>query len=326
MKNVLILFGGNSFEHKVSCMSTKSILENIDKQKFDVTTVGINKNNEWFIYKGEPENIINWENEETENISNIIKFIKKFDVVFPVLHGANGEDGKLQGMLDLFNIRYVGCKTLSSAVSMDKIFSKYIFTYLGIPQIPFIEVTTDISIKEIIKKIGFPMIVKPANGGSSIGISKVTNKKELKKAIVKAKKYDSKVLIEKFIIARELECAIIKDKKLKVSPIGEVKSANEFYDYNAKYENEKSRTIIPADISLDIEEKIKNYAKQAFIGINADSLARIDFLYDEINNKIYLNEINTLPGFTTISMYPQLFIKEGYSYQEVITTLINNAI
>ena len=324
MKNVLILFGGNSFEHEVSCMSAKSILENIDTQKFRITTVGITKGNEWFIYRGILENILDWQKEDNEKISNIIEFIKKFDVVFPVLHGANGEDGRLQGMLDLFNIPYVGCKTLASAVSMDKIFSKYIFSYLGIPQVPFVEITNDLSLKDVVKELGFPMMVKPSNGGSSIGINKVTNKKELKKAISEAKKYDHKVLVEKFIVGRELECAVIEDKRIKISSVGEIKPANEFYDYNAKYENDKSYTIIPADISYEVEEQIKNYAKKAFLGINASSLSRVDFLYDENANEIYLNEINTLPGFTTISMYPQLFINNGYTYQEIITSLINN--
>lgn len=325
MKKVLILFGGNSFEHKVSCMSAKSILNNIDNTKYDVTPVAIDKNNKWYIYKGDIANIEKWHSEYIIEIENIVEFIKQFDIVFPVLHGANGEDGRLQGMLDLFNIKYVGCKTLPSAVCMDKIFSKYIFHYLNIPQVPFTEVTNDISINDIISEINFPMIVKPANGGSSIGISKVNNKKELKKAIKEAYKYDNKVLVEKYVIARELECAVLVDKNIKVSNVGEIKAANEFYDYNAKYENNKSYTIIPADLPDSVVTQIQEYAKKAFIGTNASSLSRVDFFYDEINNEIYLNEINTMPGFTEISMYPQLFINEGYTYKELINILIENA-
>lgn len=325
MKKVLILFGGNSFEYKVSCMSAKSILNNIDNTKYDVTPVAIDKNNKWYIYKGDIANIEKWHNEYIIEIENIVEFIKQFDIVFPVLHGANGEDGRLQGMLDLFNIKYVGCKTLPSAICMDKIFSKYIFNYLNIPQVPFTEVTNDISINDIISEINFPMIVKPANGGSSIGISKVNNKKELKKAIKEAYKYDNKVLVEKYVIARELECAVLIDKNIKVSNVGEIKAANEFYDYNAKYENNKSYTIIPADLPDSVVTQIQEYAKKAFIGTNASSLSRVDFFYDEINNEIYLNEINTMPGFTEISMYPQLFINEGYTYKELINILIENA-
>ena len=325
MKKVLILFGGNSFEHNVSCLSATSILENIDRTKFEVTSVVISKNNEWYLYQDSINHLITWETANIKKIDNIIDFVKSFDIVFPVLHGANGEDGRLQGMLDLFNIKYVGCKTLTSALCMDKVFSKYIFNYLDIPQIPFVGVTEDITLKDIIKTLDFPMIVKPANGGSSIGISKVNNKRELKKAIIEAFNYDKKVLVEKFITARELECAVIYDKGIIISSIGEIKAANEFYDYNAKYENEESYTIVPADLNTNIEEEIKNYAERAFVGVNASSLARIDFLYDEINNKVYLNEINTLPGFTTISMYPSLFINDGYTYTDIITTLIDNA-
>lgn len=324
MKKILILFGGNSFEHHVSCMSAKSILNNIDNLLYDVTPVVISKNNIWYKYKGDINNIDKWYNEYIIEIDNIIDFIKEFDVVFPVLHGANGEDGRLQGMLDLFNIKYVGCKTLSSSLCMDKIFSKYVFNYLEIPQVPFIEVKEDTTINEISSKLSFPLMIKPANGGSSIGTSKANNKKELKKAIKIAQKYDKKVLVEKFIKGRELECACIVDKDIKISNIGEIKSANTFYDYNAKYENDKSYTIIPAELPTEISKKIKEYAKKAFIGINASSLARIDFFYDDNNKQIYLNEINTLPGFTEISMYPQLFINEGYTYQNLITALIEN--
>ena len=325
MKKILILFGGNSFEHKISCMSAKNILENIDRNKYEVTSVGIDYDNKWYLYKDNVKDLENWKNYTNEEIDNIVTFLKMFDIVFPVLHGANGEDGRLQGMLDLFNIKYVGCKTLSSSICMDKIFTKYIIHSLQIPQVPFLEIKTNKNLDNVIKELGFPMIIKPANGGSSIGISKVHTKKELKSAIKEAKKYDSKVIAEKFIHAKELECAILEDKKIMASSVGEIKSANEFYDYNAKYENDKSHIIIPAEIEESIEKQIQEYAKKAFIGINASSLSRVDFLYDEKNNQIYLNEINTLPGFTFASMYPKLFLYNGYSYQSLITTLIENA-
>lgn len=325
MKKVLILFGGKSAEHQVSCQSAKSIMEHIANDRYDVTAVGIDHQNKWFKYNGDIEEIGNWQDQEKEEIDNITNFLKEFDVVFPVLHGAYGEDGKLQGLLDLLEVKYVGCKTLSSAICMDKVISKYLFQALEIQQVPFIELKENDKLKNIIKKLSFPVIVKPANSGSSIGINKANNMKELKSAIKKAKKYDQKVLIEKFIHAKELECAVLVDKDLLVSDVGEIKSANEFYDYNAKYENQKSETIIPADISLEVKEKIREYAKKAFIAANASSLSRIDFFYEEESNQIYLNEINTMPGFTTISMYPKLFINEGYTYQELITTLLENA-
>ena len=182
MKKVLILFGGKSSEHQVSCNSAKSILENIDKNKYSITAVGIDYENNWFKYKGEINKIIDWQNQEREEIDNIIKFVKRFDIVFPVLHGTYGEDGKLQGLLDLTEVKYVGCKTLSSAICMDKVFSKHLFQSLNIPQVPFIELNEQDNLKSIIKKLAFPVIVKPANGGSSIGINKANNIKELKKA------------------------------------------------------------------------------------------------------------------------------------------------
>ena len=322
---VLILFGGISSEHEVSVKSAKSILENIDLKKFNVTTTGISKKNEWFIYNDKVSLLDkNWIKRETKKIDNIIEFLKGFDVVFPITHGNNGEDGKLQGFLDLFQIKYVGSKTLASAIGMDKEFSKIIFKHLNIPQVPYLVINDKkFDVEEVEDRLNYPMIIKPANGGSSIGINKANNRKELLKAIKIAEKYDNKIIIEKFIIARELECALLEDGKLIISDIGEIKPCNEFYDYEAKYK-QKSETIIKANLPDNISDKIKQYAKKAFLGINAKGLARIDFFYEESSNNIYLNEINTLPGFTTISMYPTLISQKNLSYTDLITTLINN--
>ena len=325
MKKVLLLCGGNSTEHEVSLVSAKSILENINTKLFEVTPVIIDYDNIWYEYLDEYQFLNNWQTKNTKIIDNIVEYLYSFDVIFPIIHGYGGEDGKLQGMLDLFNIKYVGCKTLSSAACMDKDFSKMIFTYLEIPQVPFVTLNnSDFRLKDIIKELGFPMIVKPANGGSSIGITKVSSKRGLKNAINEAFKYDSKVVIEKFINARELECAVLEEEDYYISEVGEIKSANEFYDYEAKYENKESYTVIPAELEESVSDKIKEFAEIAFKGINCRGLARIDFFYDEENNQIYLNEINTLPGFTSISMYPKLFINEGISYKDLITKLINN--
>ena len=327
MKKILILFGGNSTEHYISCKSACSILENIDKNLFEVTAVGINLENKWFIYNDEYNylNTGNWIEKNVEEISNIVEFIKKFDVVFPIIHGNNGEDGKLQGMLDMFNIKYVGSNTISSAIGMDKGFSKYIFNQLEIPQTKFLIINDNINIKEIEAKLNYPLIIKPANGGSSIGITKVNNKKELNKAIEIAKKYDNKIIIEEFIKARELEVAVLEDKKLIISEPGEILSSNEWYDYNAKYSNNSSKTIIPNDIPKNIKKLLKEYAKKAFTGINAKGLSRIDFFYKENSNEIFINEINTLPGFTNISMYPKLMANENISFKQLLTKIINNA-
>ena len=326
MKKVLVLCGGNSSEHKVSLISAKSILNNIDNNLFEASTVIIDYDNKWYEYGGKVDYLSEWKQQEYEHIDNIVDYLKKYDVVFPITHGTNGEDGKLQGMLDLFNIKYIGCKTSSSAICMDKDFSKMIFSYLGIPQVPSITITNKkFKIHDIIKKLGLPLIVKPANGGSSIGINKANNKKELKKAIIEAFKYDEKIIIEKFIKARELECGILEDKDFYISEIGEILPANEFYDYNAKYENKNSCTTIPAKLTKEVKDKIIKYVKIAFDGINGKGFARIDFFYDEDNGQLYLNEINTLPGFTEISMYPKLFAYSGIEYKDLITKLINNS-
>lgn len=306
MKKVLLIYGGTSSEHDVSRISAKSIINNIDTNKYILECVEITKNNKWL-----------YNNEE---IINIITFLKKFDVIFPITHGTNGEDGKLQGMLDLFDIKYVGSKWGSSYICMDKVRTKEILNYHKIPQVPF----------EIYEKgknitIPFPVIIKPANGGSSIGIQVANNKKELKKAIKLAYKYDKKIIVEKFIEVQELECAILEDKELIISEVGEIISANNFYDYQAKYENKESKTLIPADIDINTSNKIKEYAKEIFKILDLKGLARIDFFYDKIYKKIYLNEINTLPGFTEISMFPKLIMNKGITYKEILTKLIENA-
>lgn len=328
IKKVLILFGGKSTEHYVSCKSCKSIIENIDKKLFEYEVVGIDFDNTWYKFSDDLSYLEkgNWKEANILKIDNIIKYLKEFDVVFPITHGNNAEDGKLQGLLELFNVKFVGCKTLSSSIGMDKVISKVIFDSLNINQVPYLVINEEYSISDIIKKLQFPVIVKPANGGSSIGISKADNKKELIKAIKEAKKYDDKVIIEKFIIARELECAVLENKKdIICSNPGEIKSANEFYDYDAKYVNETSYTTIPNDLKEDVVNKIKDYSKKIFKTLNCSGYARIDFFYDEENEKIYINEINTIPGFTSISMYPKLIESIGITYTDLITILINAA-
>lgn len=326
MKKILLIFGGNSSEHEVSCLSAASILKNIDKKKFEISSVGISKNNEWFLFDSNIEFLENkkWLDVSKNNkINNIVFFLKQFDIVFPIIHGSNGEDGKLQGLLDLFNIKYVGSKTLSSALCMDKMFCKIIFSYLNIPQVPYF--ITDKKYDNIKQDIKYPVIVKPSNGGSSIGINVAHNLKQLKKAIKIACKHDKKVIVEKFIIARELECSILKENKLHVSTVGEIVSSNIFYDYEAKYKKGDSKLIIPANVPKNIEENIKEYAKIIFSTLECDNLARIDFFYDEQNDNIYINEINTLPGFTNISMYSKLLEYDGIHFKDIITKLIENA-
>ncbi len=329
MKNVLIIFGGNSSEHDVSCKSAKSIAENIDQSLFSYEMVGITRDNQWYQYQDDLKYLEKgtWLEGKKIEIIHPINFLKQFDVVFPIIHGTNGEDGKLQGMMELFNIPFVGCKTLSSAIGMDKEISKIMFDSINISQVPYLVIDEDFEINEIIQKIEFPMIIKPANGGSSIGISKAETKEELEQAILEAKKYDHKIIIEKFIHCRELECAVLeKDQQLICSSPGEVIASNEFYDYDAKYINQKSITKIPTDLPIEIVDKIKENAKIVFKRLQCRGYARVDFFYDSKEQKIYINEINTIPGFTSISMYPTLIENEHISYQELITILIENAL
>lgn len=321
MKKILILFGGNSHEHNISCKSAKTIIENIDNSKFDITSVGIYQDN-WYIFNDNLDYLTNnnWLEGNITKINNIIEFLKKFDKVFPIIHGNNGETGDLSGLFNLFNIPYVGSDILGHATSYDKEITKIICNHYNIPQIPYLTLYNDKKLKRI--DIDFPVIVKPSSCGSSLGINIANNIKELNKYIKIAFKYDNKIVIEKFIKARELECAIIEDKKIKVSSIGEIKSNNTFYDYESKYILD-SNLIIPANLDKEIINQIQEYSKKIFKILSLKDLSRIDFLYDYENNKIYFNEVNTIPGFTDISMYPQLFNYEGISTKEIITKLLS---
>ena len=312
MKKVLILFGGNSTEHFISCKSAKTILDEIDREKYEVTSVGISKENVWYLWEEDQKYLEDgtWIEHTKERIENPVSFLKKFDVVFPITHGNYGEDGKLQGFLDLFEIPYVGCKTLSSAISMDKSYTKEIVYNHHIPQVPFRILRKGTTLKEEEFSLTYPVIVKPCNGGSSIGIKKADNFEELKEAVDYAFTFDDKIIIEKFIHARELECGILEHNGIHVSKVGEIKSANAFYDYEAKYIKKESTVEIPADIKEEVKRQIQTYAKEIFNILDGKGLARVDFFFKEEENKIYFNEINTLPGFTTISMYPKVFESE----------------
>ena len=321
-KKVAILFGGNTKEHLISCKSAKSILNNIDKDKYIIFPIGISKDNIWYLYEDNYDVLENWIDYKKTKIDNIISFLKNIDIVFPIIHGDICEDGKLQGLFDLFNIKYVGCDSLTNGVCYDKEYTKIILSKYNIPNAEYKVIHNK---KEKIKlDFNYPVIVKPATSGSSIGIDIANNKKELSKCIDNAFEYSNKVIIEKFIKARELECAIIlKNNKLIISTIGEIKYNSTFYDYNAKYVND-SQLIIPAKIDKDIINEIKKYIKIIVKVLNIKGLSRIDFLYDEVNNKVYLIEINTMPGFTDISMYPKLFSYDKIDYKDLISLLIDN--
>ena len=326
-----IIYGGISTEHDVSIMSAKSIIKNLNKDKYEVHEIYINKYGKWFEVK----------NEENEEIYNLIWTIKELDVVFPVLHGIGGEDGTIQGMLELLKVPYVGCGVLSSAVGMDKVYTKIIFEKAQILQTKYISVykkedkyyiqkedmeEEQLKIEHITGKLKFPMFVKPSNSGSSVGVKKAKDIGELKLAIENASQYDRKIIVEEGIDGIEVECGILDDGEIKASTIGEIRSAEEFYSFDAKYNIPESKTIIPANIDKEKIEEVKKLAIKAFKAIDGKGIARVDFFIEKDTNKIYINEINTMPGFTEISMYPKLFESLGMQYFELLDKLIQNAI
>ena len=329
-----IIYGGKSTENEVSIMSAKSVLKNLNKEKYIIYQIYIGKDGTWY----EVNKL------EKKEIKNIIDYLKKIDIVFPVLHGLYGEDGTIQGMLELFNVKYVGCKVLASSIGMDKAYSKIIFEKAGINQTKYLYVKKykndnyifidenlnekNISIGELIdvaeNKLKYPMFVKPSNSGSSVGVSKATNKLELRQSIEMASKYDNKILIEEGIIGKEVECAVLGNSQIgiEVTNPGEILPAGEYYSFYSKYSDKSSKTLVCANITDDKKEKIKHLAVKAFNAIDGNGLARIDFFIENVTEKIYINEINTIPGFTTISMYPQLFQAYGYKYSELLDKLI----
>ena len=324
-----IVYGGVSTEHDISVMSAKSVIENLDKEKYEIHEIYINKYGKWY-------EVID---DEKEEIYNLIWTLKKLDVVFPVLHGLGGEDGTIQGMLEMLQVPYVGCKVLASSVGMDKVYTKIIFEKAGIPEAPYVYIKKkdngyiivnenfeeeEFKVESITKKLNYPMFVKPSNSGSSVGVKKATNTEELKMAIENASQYDNKILIEQGINAREVECAILDGTEVRASTVGEIMSAEEFYSFDAKYNIPESKTIIPADISKEQIEQIQKLAIRAFKAIDGTGLSRVDFFLGN-NGEIYINEINTMPGFTQISMYPKLFEASGISYKELLNKLIELA-
>ncbi|MBQ8997989.1 MAG: D-alanine--D-alanine ligase [Clostridium sp.] len=346
-KNVLLLFGGCSSEHDVSLKSATTILANIDKSKYEVHPVGITKEGKWLLYKGNDLDLTknNW---QVSGIPAILSpdatqkclwVLKKgtseqirinIDIVFPVLHGKNGEDGTIQGLCQLAQIPFVGCGVLSSAVSMDKAFTKIAVATKGVPQANYVIVKEKElkHIHQVVERIEsafpYPYFIKPANAGSSVGISKAKNKEELVDGIREAIKHDKKVLIEETIIGREVETAVLGNDDIEVSGVGEILAAAEFYDFDAKYNNAESKTVVDADLPQETKEKIRQYARDVFDAVEGKGISRIDFFVKE-DGGIIFNEINTLPGFTSISMYPMLFRAAGIETPELISKLIESA-
>jgi D-alanine-D-alanine ligase len=371
-----ILFGGRSGEHEVSLLSAASVLKAINKDKYEVVPIGITKEGRWLtethaeqllrggnlpesgrhLRAGDPqstpgaavlasgEGVIVPPMPQSHGLvpfnsgaSTAQKGID-VDVIFPVLHGTFGEDGTIQGLLELAEIPYVGAGVLGSAAGMDKDIMKQLFAGAGLAIVKHVTVLRsqwEKEPKKVIKlaesKLKYPMFVKPANLGSSVGISKAHHRKELGPAIDVAAEYDRKIVIEEGVggkkrKARELECAVLGNDEPEASTVGEIVPAAEFYDYNAKYIDEGSQPVIPARISKKQMKEVQGMAIRAFKSVDCSGLARVDFLMDPKNGKIYLNEINTMPGFTSISMYPKMWAASGLGYPELIDRLIQLAL
>lgn len=347
-KVVAVLFGGNSPEHFISKKSAYTIISNLSKEKYTIIPIYITKSGEWKIYDAPIENILNttenWEKYSATTIispdashkgllrimGDKIKIIN-IDVVIPALHGKMGEDGTVQGLLELAQIPYVGCGVLSSSISMDKAFTKIVVNELNIKQAKYFIYLNNKNYLDIlpeiisdIKKLEYPIFIKPANSGSSKGISKIENESEIEEGIKIALIYDNKIIVEQGIKGREIECSVIGNTKVKASKIGEIISNNNFYDYDNKYVNDTTKTIIPKDIDDDITLQIQKNAINIFKKLDGKGLARIDFFLTE-NNDIIFNEINTFPGFTDISMFPKLWQEAGFTITSLLDELIELA-
>lgn len=343
-----VIFGGISTEHEVSIVSGTSVIQQLNKKKYEINPIYIDQKGNWYEYTKDPKEIevlkIGEKIKQIKPIPNIIEYIKQLDVVFPVLHGIGGEDGSLQGLLELLKIPYVGCGILASSIGMDKIYTKAIFEKAKINQAKFIYIKkekeyvyvdnqfneTKMELEQIAtlaeKNINYPMFVKPSNSGSSVGVRKAQNLQELIKAIQYASQFDNKIIVEQGVQGKEVECAVLGNEEVISSSVGEIKPAEEFYSFDAKYKNQESKVIIPADINKEISNQIRDLAIKAFKAIDGKGLSRVDFFVENKTNKIYINEINTMPGFTQISMYPKLFEQVGISYTELLDKLIELAI
>lgn len=341
---VAIICGGRSGEHEVSLQSAKSVISAINRKKYDITLIGIDKKGKWFLLDErdflenpeDPKRIALKTDAPEVFISpapNSAQFFAdgkkiRVDVVFPVLHGTYGEDGTIQGLFDMMDVAYVGAGTLSSAVIMDKEVTKRLFKEGGIPIVDYIALEKTnhqfVDAESLIeKRLKYPVFIKPANLGSSIGTNKVEKRSELKAALEDAWQYDTKILAEQGVDAREIECALLGNEDVIASELGEIIPHHPFYSYEAKYiDPNGAELIIGANLEPDIKKEIQETAKKAYKVLNCEGMARADFFLEKGTNRIYLNELNTIPGFTKISMYPKLFEASGIKYPELIDRLI----
>jgi len=342
---IAVLFGGQSSEHEISCISAVTVIQNIDQNRYDLLLIGITKEGRWVLTES-VEAIRNgrWKEGTTgavlspdASVHGVLLLedgrvtVERVDVAFPVLHGRYGEDGTIQGILELAQIPYVGCGVLSSAVSMDKLYTKIIVDTLGVAQARYLPVQRkalaemDSVVESIEETFTYPVFVKPSNAGSSKGVSKASDREELKKALQTAADEDYKILVEEAIAGRELECAVLGGSDVRTSGVGEILPAAEFYDYEAKYHNEDSKTVLSPSLPEGKAEELRLAAADIFRAVDGLGLARVDFFLEIGTNRIVFNEINTIPGFTSISMYPMLWEEQGLPKPQLVEALIQTA-
>ncbi len=345
-KVVCVIFGGESSEHEISCISGTTVINNIDRKLYDVIMIGITKEGKWLLVDDVSEITDGtWRDKDTAAVLLPDKcsrgilindgkksYIKHVDAVFPVLHGLYGEDGTIQGILEMAGIPYVGCGVLASSAAMDKLSTKKIVESLGIRQADYVPIMKeeladmDKAAAKVEAKLGYPVFVKPSNTGSSRGVSKASDRDGLCAAIKEAALYDVRILVEEMICGREIECAILQDESgVKASGVGEIIAAAEFYDYDAKYNNSESKTVINPDLAESTVEEIRKDSVSIFNAIDGAGLSRVDFFVENGSGEVVFNEINTMPGFTEISMYPMLWEAKGIDKMQLITKLIDSA-
>ncbi len=347
--SVCVLFGGMSPEHEVSLRSAESVLNHLDKEKYNIFPVGITKTGEWILYGGADYSDLpngKWQHcEDNRRVAlspvrgqGLLNFEgdcvvrERIDVVFPVLHGENGEDGSVQGLLQLSGIAYVGPNVAASATCMDKTLTKLVADRAGIRQAAWRLVTADElkgNIERLLERLeeafAYPMFVKPAGTGSSVGVAKAKNREALQRALENAASFDRKILVEEFINGREVEVAVLGNDAPAASVCGEIDAGTEFYDYDAKYISDCARLHIPARLDEETSERVRDTAIRVFEAMGCQGLSRVDFFVTYEGNEIVFNEINTIPGFTSISMYPKLFEASGIPYSELLDDLIELA-
>ena len=353
-----VIFGGQSGEHEVSLVSARAVMQGFDPERYDVIPIGISKDGQWLaggdvlgtlesvserhLLPGgglhvhdpaEPASITVSPRAMLQGQSETAQHIAHMDVVFPVLHGPMGEDGTIQGLFELAGVAYVGCGVLASAVGMDKAMMKAAFHAAGLPVVPWqlvrashVARDSESIAAELEQQLQYPMFVKPANMGSSVGISKAKNRTELVQGLHTAARYDRRIVVEQGVVAREIEVSVLGNEYPEASVPGEIIPGNEWYDYEAKYLSDTTQTVIPAVLTAPQRQHVRDLALRAFQAVDGAGLARVDFLFDEANDVFYLSEVNTMPGFTPMSMYTKLWQASGLEYSQLLDRLVQLAL